>query len=705
MLRSSLRSVTGPGGRQIAAVAGRQWQNAPALAVGRRFYSDDKKLAAEAPKPIVLPVSETRTAASSTPPPPANQTAVKEAQIPAANVPLTPPEPPKETIVVPPPPPPPQQPRKRGFFRRLRSYLVTMSILGAMAFGGGLYYSRTNDNFHDFFTEYVPYGERAVLYLEELDFRKRFPTIASQQRTSGARDPDGTVKIPAQSGASWRVADTQAPVKRESSAVNDAKNVTAVEKPKEAAVVSKTLVATEPKPEPVPVAAVEAAEPANKSKSKPKRKASVSSAPAAAVEEPMIPAQLAAPVVAAPAVNDFKPPEVDEPSRWPPASPIDPLAVPDATEPVVQDLVHMLNDIITVINADGANDRYGSTIGKAKQEASQLGKKIKAMKTAVEEEAAKKVQENIDRIEANANELIQRIESHMAAQEQRWRQEFEEEMVRVHEVFGERVKTMTEREKEIAEQKLENSLLQQAVGLQKKFKNEIRQHVESEREGRLGQLEALSNAVKELDSLTSGWSDAIWETKRTQQMHVAVEAVRASLESGASSTGIAAPRPFIRELVALKEMAAGDPVVDAAIASINPSAYQYGIPTQAELIDRFRRVAGEVRKAALLPADAGVASHASSLVLSKIMFRKKAGHQGSAVDPDGNDVESVLARAQTFLEEGDLDGAAREVNGLQGWAKTLSRDWLGEVRKVLEVQQALDVIQAEARLQSLKVES
>ena len=57
----------------------------------------------------------------------------------------------------------------------------------------------------------------------------------------------------------------------------------------------------------------------------------------------------------------------------------------------------------------------------------------------------------------------------------------------------------------------------------------------------------------------------------------------------------------------------------------------------------------------------------------------------------GTDVESILTRTQTYLEEGDLDQAAREMNGLKGWAKTLSRDWLGEVRKVLEVQQALEV--------------
>jgi mitofilin len=44
------------------------------------------------------------------------------------------------------------------------------------------------------------------------------------------------------------------------------------------------------------------------------------------------------------------------------------------------------------------------------------------------------------------------------------------------------------------------------------------------------------------------------------------------------------------------------------------------------------------------------------------------------------------------------------MNGLQGWAKVLSKDWLGECRRVLEVRQALDVIATEARLNSLLVE-
>ena len=109
-------------------------------------------------------------------------------------------------------------------------------------------------------------------------------------------------------------------------------------------------------------------------------------------------------------------------------------------------------------------------------------------------------------------------------------------------------------------------------------------------------------------------------------------------------------------------------------------------------------MAAEGRKAALLPDDAGVSSHAASWALSKLLFQKK----GMTV---GDDVESVLTRTETLLEEGNLDEAAREMTTLQGWAKTVSWDWLSEARRVLEVRQAMDVIATEARLEGLKVDA
>ncbi|TDZ27557.1 MICOS complex subunit mic60 [Colletotrichum sidae] len=646
MLRTSIRSVRVLGHRPAVAVVGRQWQ---AAAIRRRHFADDKK--PDPSKPAVLPTSETVTAEKS---------AVPEIRpiapvIPKEEVPLVPPTPDVEAVAPPPQTPAAAAPKKKGFFRRLRNLVLTLTLLGAIGFGGGVWYSRINDNFHDFFTEYVPFGEQAVLYFEEMDFRKRFPNISNKIKP---RDTGSQVTIPAQSGASWRVADNGEPAGRQSSAVDKAQagKVIAVKEEQKKPVVEKPKAPEPAKPAPKPV-----------------------------VEAKPVPA---------PAPKEeagFKAPEVNEPSRFPPIAPIDALKVDDATEPVVQDLVRMLNDIITVINADRAHARYSPTISKAKTELNKVGSKIKAIKNQVEEKAAADVQSKVADFDKAANDLITRVEAAMVAQEGQWRKDFEDEMQKVKESYDARVKLLLEREKQLNEERLNNRLLEQALALKKEFVADVQNHVESEREGRLGKLDKLSAAVAELEKLTTGWNEVVDTNLRTQQLHVAVDAVRASLENAAH------PRPFTRELVALKEIAADDPVVNAAIASINPSAYQRGLANAAQLIDRFRIVASEVRKASLLPEDAGVASHASSYLLSKVMFKK----QGLA---DGDDVESILTRTQTLLEEGNLDGAAREMNGLQGWAKTLSRDWLGEVRKVLEVQQALDVIATEARLQSLKVE-
>ncbi|KAI1425090.1 mitofilin [Xylaria sp. FL1777] len=665
MLRNSLRSVRAVGSRPIGAAATRQWQPAITRSTGaaaRRCFASDKKPSLnDSSKPPKLPASETNTAAASEPVVPKLEAEIVSSTIDVKNVPQEPPAPKTEPKIVSPAPPRPLPAKKRGFFRRLRRFVFTLTLLGAITFGGGVWYSRISDNFHDFFTEYVPFGEQAVLYFEELEFRKRYPgTVGSSLRN---KDTGAQVKISPQSGASWRVADSSEPAGRQSSAMSD---VTASKK-----------ATSDKKPTPVP-----AAKPAPDS---PKTAQNPSTPPTA---EPVVAKKQPK---AQNSNSDFKAPEVDEPSRFPPLAPIDPFKVKDADEPVVQELVKMLNDIITVVNADNADERFSSTIHQAKAKLNRVGSQIREIKAAVEKNAAAEVESKVQEFETAANELVSRVEKVMAAQESQWRADFEEEMKRIQATYESRLQTEIDQQKRVNEEKLRNQLLEQAVELKRQFLNDVRSQVEVERKGRLGKLDQLSSAVKELEQLTTGWNDVVDTNLRTQQLHVAVEAVRASLDD------VEHPRPFVRELVALKEIAADDPVVNAAIGSINPSAYQRGIATPSQLIDRFRRVASEVRKASLLPEDAGVASHASSWVLSKVMFKK----QGLAA---GDDVESILTRTQTYLEEGNLDAAAREMNSLQGWAKTLSRDWLGEVRKALEVQQALDVIATQARLQSLQVE-
>lgn len=536
--------------------------------------------------------------------------------------------------------------------RRFRRFLTSLLILSTLGYAGGVYYSLVSDNFHDFFTEYVPFGEDAVAYFEEREFRKRFPSRFKTQNYPQIRG-ENKVTIAKSSGVSAKLADPSSLSGKgpHSSALGDEPK-RAQQAPSDATAKEKTKAVQEAKKDAnlstdgKPVADSESKNLVPKADAKPQSAPAVAPAPAVPSSAPLI----------------------------------ENLNIPNASEPVVQDVVKMLNDLITVINADPNKSKYQSSIDAAKSQVSRIINDIGTLKAKVEEDAQKKMINAHTEFDNAAKELVRRLQGEMQEQESHWREEYETERERLSQGYDAKLSAELDAVRKVAEQRVRNALIEQEISLQRKFAQSVRESVEKERAGRLSKLDELSTSVSELEKLTGEWNKVVDNNLATQHLHIALDAVRNAVSKYDH------PTPFINELAALKEIAGGNDVVAAAIASIHPTAYQLGIPTPAHLVDRFRRVASEVRKAALLPEDAGVASHAASAVLSRFMFQKK----GSGL-PEGDDVEAILTRTEVFLEEGDLDGAAREMNSMKGWAGVLSRDWIGECRRVLEVRQALDV--------------
>lgn len=646
------------------------------------------------PAPVTPPVPTTASPAATTTIPPTN--IPKEPPAPAVtSTPVRPSPPPSSAPPPPPPPPTPAPAPKPRRFRRVRllAYLATFL---ALAYAGGVVLALRQDNFHDFFTEYVPWGEDVVLYFEERSFRRRFPNAKTNTfRSSSAPAPaeEGKkVKIPLQSGLSWKTVDEskgsdlsqkgphmsakESQASKEEARV-DQVNTTMKEKSAVVQDAKKNAPSEPPKKDlkPVPAAAPAVV---NTPPTKPAPASSSSPAPA--------PASVASPSTK----SDTRTPALS------PVLSISPVTVPNGDEPVVQDMVKLINDLITVVNADGAEtaNKYSAPMQKAKDSVIAIAKEISSLRDAERKGAEERIREAHKEFDEGAKALLTRIETAQKEDDARYREEFEAERAKIAQQYENRLKAEVERTQQVLQQQHKNELAEQAIKMKQHFIDDVKGLVEAERDGRLSKITDLSTNVDSLTQLTSNWNGIIDANLATQKLQVAVDAVRSALEQANHTHK---PTPFVREMAALKLVADNDPIVDAAVASINPSAYQKGIPSSAQLIDRFRRVAGEVRKASLLPENAGIASHAASLVLSKVMFKK----QGV---PEGNDVESVLTRTETLLEEGDLDNAAREMNELKGWAGVLSRDWLNDVRKVLEVQQALDVIETEARLQCLRVE-
>lgn len=177
----------------------------------------------------------------------------------------------------------------------------------------------------------------------------------------------------------------------------------------------------------------------------------------------------------------------------------------------------------------------------------------------------------------------------------------------------------------------------------------------------------------------------------------ASEAHALSAASLLFADALAASRPLGQELVALKQLTKGDELVSLALASVPAQAVTDGAPTREELSAHFAVVRGEVRKAALAP------------IAAPAMVGQVVGGLLAAVSwapsgyVSGDGVEEVLSRVAFLVNFGDLPGALREIEGIQGAPREIAKDWEKSVRCRLASEQALKVLKASAALRHISL--
>ena len=126
-------------------------------------------------------------------------------------------------------------------------------------------------------------------------------------------------------------------------------------------------------------------------------------------------------------------------------------------------------------------------------------------------------------------------------------------------------------------------------------------------------------------------------------------------------------------------------MVFAALTSLEQSDISdVGVEPLADVTTWFATsVALRVSSVALMLDDnSGMLSFLASHFLSSFRFQRHGLTPGS---------DLLLSRGEYYMNEQDLDSAARELNQLTGPAKELPHDWLDGARRKLEAQQALEV--------------
>ncbi|KAH9945073.1 mitochondrial inner membrane protein Mitofilin [Epithele typhae] len=396
-----------------------------------------------------------------------------------------------------------------------------------------------------------------------------------------------------------------------------------------------------------------------------------------------------------------KPKSVKSETTPPPPAPDPlPLVAPaiaefSASEPVIAQLATVIDDLASYLNSNpAAADKARDILDTAKIDLTQLATRIEDIKAA----EAKKLEASLDE---QARECMQSLmdlemqaQDKLDSQEDSFRKFFEAERANMITEYRQRLQNELQTQSEIINERLNAEVVAQGIELQRRWIREIKMRVEQERGGRLAKLDEIATNLKRLERVALDNSAYLDENLRVHALWSALRAVGHVLDAPER-------KPFREELRVLRHAAAAreDPVVAAALETLEASDVpDVGIEPLADLTTWFTAsVAPHVSSVALVPdQNAGVLSYLASNLFSSFRFQRHGLVEGS-------DVLSVLARAEYYLNEKDLDTAARELNQLKGPAKVLVSDWLDAARKRLEVIQALQVVETEATLASLLV--
>lgn len=488
--------------------------------------------------------------------------------------------------------------------RRFRNFLITTIGFGAGLYGGGVYYSLKDDRFLDFFTEYVPFSERVISYIEEQQFKRRLQSGEQHaelpSRRSTPENIDRLVKV-TKAGAEPR--EHKEPVEDE----------------------PKPLIKKTEKKTPEPAAAK----------------------PAAKADKAHLPL----------------------------------VHIPSGSDAVVNEAVEKLNQFIQAVNKSAHTEDAVAAISDT---LTKLSHSIDALKQQQRAELDQKLAEQAEKIKSESKSREDKALQQMEAMQQEYSKIFQSEQQRIIDLYNQRLLTEIEATKKAVIAHANNRLVAVSAERERQFAEQVAQKVDEEREGRLAKIKELSESVKELQELSLATDEIIKATQNVAEYHAAVS----QLHNALGHSEPIALRSHIQRVLAAS---GDDALVRAAVESIPESVFDEGVLSPAQLAARFRMIEPEIRKASLLPPDAGIAGHFGSWLFSTLLWKKQG-------NPVGNDVESVIARTETALTEGRVEDAVAEVNSLRGWPKKLAKDWLSEGRKRCEVEFLIKTLGVEGNL-------
>ncbi len=194
-----------------------------------------------------------------------------------------------------------------------------------------------------------------------------------------------------------------------------------------------------------------------------------------------------------------------------------------------------------------------------------------------------------------------------------------------------------------------------------------------------GGAKAAQDLGKEVEALKQQIASVGQTVETRRDSGMAAQAL--VLAAGQLRATLAAGQPFQQDLQSVRALGIGDAGVTQPLDAIAPFAAK-GIPTQAQITDRFRPLASDIVRA----AERGDGASWIDSVTGKLSTLVTVRRQGGGVV--GSSADAIVARAEAALGENNLGKAVEELAALQGAGAGAAAAWLADAKARLAADQA-----------------
>jgi hypothetical protein len=194
-----------------------------------------------------------------------------------------------------------------------------------------------------------------------------------------------------------------------------------------------------------------------------------------------------------------------------------------------------------------------------------------------------------------------------------------------------------------------------------------------------GEAKAAQDLGKNVEALKQQIASVGQSVESRRDSGVAAQAL--VLAAGQLRATLAAGQPFQQDLQSVRALGIGDAGVTQPLDAVAPFAAK-GIPTQAQITDRFRPLASDIVRA----AERGEGASWIDNVTGKLSTLVTVRRQGGGVV--GSSADAIVARAEAALGENNLGKAVEELSALQGAGAGAAAAWLADAKARLAADQA-----------------